>query len=268
VATPRSDELRALAQQIADELPESVEEVILTGSVSRGMADEWSDIEMLVVTTEQLTLEEAFSQSGLPDPESWGPQGTPANRVFGYRDGVPIELIWWSRAFAEERIDAFFRGEAPSGADALAHGIVLRTRGLAAQWQERLAHYPEELAIRRIEQAAETWGGYAPAGVLTLTRPGERVARLQRMLGDAERIVQIVFALNRTWEPTLKRLTLRVEPLAVKPDRLADRLETALARDDWLALTELALETVRLAPDGPNVVRARAWLAASAEHLR
>ena len=262
MATPRSEELRTLAGRVADALPASVIEVVLTGSVSRGVADERSDVEMLVVTAEQLSREQAFAASGLPDPQSWGPQGGPASRVFGYREGVPIEQIWWSRAFAEEQLAGW------AAADAIANGIPLRTAGLLERWQARLREYPEELALERIEQAAETWGGYAPAGVLTLTRDGERVARVQRMVGDAERIVRIVFALNRTWEPTLKRLAQRLEPLPLKPERLAERLDAAFADDDWLGLTDLALETVQLAPDGPNVVRARAWLAASAESLR
>jgi hypothetical protein len=207
-----------------------------------------------------VTLEQAFAMSQLPSPQSWGAQGTPWLRVFGYRDGVPVEQIWWSREIAEERLET-----AP---EAIANGVILRTRGLAAEWQERLRDYPEHLAHELIEAAAETWGGYAPESVRTVTRPGERLARVQRMVGDAERVVRIVFAINRAWEPTLKRLALRVEPLAVKPERLAERLDAAFANDDFLALTELALETVRLAPDGPNVVRAREWLAASAEALR
>jgi len=259
----RTPELLAVAQRFAAALPaDAVLEIALTGSVSRGVADERSDIEMLVVTADQLSHEEAFAASGLPEPQSWGPQGGPASRVFGYREGVPIEQIWWSRAFAEEQV----AGRA--AADAIAHGVPLRTVGLLERWQTLLREYPEALALERIEQAAETWGGYAPAGVLTLTRDGERVARVQRMVGDAERIVRIVFALNRTWEPTLKRLAQRLEPLPLKPDRTAERLDAAFAQDDWLGLTELALEAVQLAPSGPNVDRARAWLAASAEALR
>jgi len=254
--------LRALAQRVADGLPPTVEEVVLTGSASRGSADEHSDIEMLVVTREQVTLDRAFAASGLPEPQSWGPQGTPAHRVFGYRDGVPVEQIWWSREHAEARVAAY------DAADALVHGVPLRTSGLLGRWQERLRIYPEELARARIEEAALTWGGYAPEAVRTLMRPGERLARVQRMVGDAERIVRIVFAVNRTWEPTLKRLAQRLEPLALKPERLAERLEAAFRDDDFRALTELALETVELAPGGPNVLRARAWLAASAESLR
>jgi hypothetical protein len=254
--------LLALAERVAEALPPAVIEVVLTGSVSRGMADETSDVELLVVSDEQLSLEEAFARSGLPDPQTWGPQTTPSRRVFGYLDGVPVEQIWWSREYAEEQVAAY------ASAEAIANGVPLRTSGLLERWQAFLRDYPDDLAVRRIEDAAELWGGYAPEAVRTVTRDGERLARAQRMVGDAERIVKIVFALNRTWEPTLKRLARRVEPLPLKPARLAERLDAAFAGDDFLALTELALDTVEIAPDGPNVVRARAWLAAAAEALR
>jgi predicted nucleotidyltransferase len=56
MATARSVELRSIAQGIADALPVAVEEVVLTGSVSRGVADAVSDIEMLLVTGDGLEL--------------------------------------------------------------------------------------------------------------------------------------------------------------------------------------------------------------------
>ena len=54
----------------------------------------------------------------------------------------------------------------------------------------------------------------------------------------------------------------------MKPARIAERLDAAFADDDFLALTELALETVELSPPGPNVDRARTWLAAAAAAQR
>jgi hypothetical protein len=57
----------------------------------------------------------------------------------------------------------------------------------------------------------------------------------------------------------------------LKPARLAERIEEAFAEPDLrralLVMTELQLETVALAPDGPNVNRARRWLAAGANLL-
>jgi predicted nucleotidyltransferase len=273
-ATARSVELRSIAQDVADALPPAVVEVVLTGSVSRGVADDVSDIEMLVVTRDEPELEECFSlaaAAGLEDLGTWGRQGVPTKRVSGIRDGAPLELVWWSRAQAEAAVDAIFEGDASTTADALANGIPLRTSGLLERWQERLRHYPDELASARIEDAALTWGGFAAAGLLTIVRPGERLALLERMVDDATRVVRIVFALNRVWEPTTKRLAARVAALPKKPERLAERIEEALTEPDprraLLVLTELQLDTVALAPNGPNVVRARKWLSEALELL-
>jgi predicted nucleotidyltransferase len=275
VPNERSRQLQDLAQRVADALPlELAEEVVLTGSVSRGVADEASDIEMLIVTPEPMELAACFEHAraaGLEELGTWGDQSTPARRVSGFREGVPLELIWWSRDDAEAAVDACFRREPSPAADAIAHGVALRTSGSLSRWQARLGDYPDELARARIEDAALTWGGFAPAGLLTLIRPGERLARTERMLDDASRVLAIVYALNGVWQPTHKRLAARVAPLAVKPVRLAERIEDAFSEPDprraLLVLTELQAETVALAPAGPNVERARRWLAAAARLL-
>jgi hypothetical protein len=265
----RSKELRAVAQRVADALPPEVIEVVLTGSDSRGMADEVSDIEMLCVTEQQLALEEAFElarRAGLEERESWGDPSTPTRRVFGYLDEQPVETIWWTRQLADELL------ETGGSAEALAHGVALRTSGLLASWKERLADYPDELAGETIEKAAERWGGFAPEGLLTLARDDVTLARMEWLVESAQRVLAIVFALNRVRQPTAKRLAARVEPLPIKPERLAERIEEALAerepRRALIAMAELQLDTVSLAPSGPNVDRARAWLAKGIEVLR
>ncbi len=151
------------------------------------------------------------------------------------------------------------------------HGIALRTIGLLAAWQTRLGVYPPELAAVQIEEAALPWGGFAPAGVLTLVRRDDRLALVEWMLDAALRVQTIVFALNRLWRPTTKRFAVRVAPLAIKPDRLAERLADALTEPEprraLRVMTELQLDAVRLAPSGPNIDRARSWLAAASDIL-
>jgi hypothetical protein len=267
MTTARSDELLGLAERIAETFPPVVEEVVITGSVSRGVADDVSDIEMLVVTSEPLELEECFEHAraaGLERLDTWGPQGTAGKRVFGYREGVPIELVWWSRDLAETSVAGIVAGEPSGSGDALVNGVAIRSAGLLEQWQKRLSEYPEEVAANRIEDAALTWGGYAPEGWLTLLRPGERLALVERMYDDAVRVLQIVYALNRVWPPTTKRLAARLDELTVKPERLAERIAEALTELDpvraSLVMNELQLETVELAPSGPSIGRARLWL--------
>src|SRR5919199_329121 len=118
------------------------------------------------------------------------------------------------RALAQ--VDALHAGEAPSTADALVHGVPLRTAGLLAAWQERLSEYPPELAAARIEAAALRWGGFAPAGLLTLLRPGDRLALTEWLVDAATRVLTIVFARNRVWQPTTKPLSARVAAPPVK----------------------------------------------------
>jgi hypothetical protein len=268
--TRRSEELRAAAARLVARIPADIApEVLVTGSVSRGVADDVSDVEMLLVTGEQLDLETCFglaAAAGLERLGSWGLQGPPTSRVSGYFEDIPFELIWWPRDYADAAINA----ESPA-ADAIAHGVSLRTCGLLEVWHERLRTYPAELAAERVEDAALTWGGFAAAGLLTIARPGERLALLERMVDDAVRVLRMVYAINRTWQPTTKRVALRAEALAVKPDRLAERIEEALSEPDphraLIVMTQLQLDTVMLAPSGPNIDRARVWLAEALEVL-
>jgi predicted nucleotidyltransferase len=275
MANARTQELLSLAERIAEALPPVVEEVVVTGSVSRGAADDISDIEMLVVTSERLELDECFEHAraaGLDNLDTWGPQETEAKRVFGYREGVPIELIWWSRDLAEKSVASILAGEPSGSGDALVSGVAIRSAGLLEDWQRRLRRYPDEVAAERIENAALTWGGYAPAGWLTLLRPGERLALVERMYDDAARVLDIVYAMNRVWPPTTKRLAARLEELAIKPERLAERIDQAFTETDparaALVMNELQLETVEMAPSGPNVERARRWLGEVVDVLR
>jgi hypothetical protein len=275
MATDRTRELRALAERIAAALPLVVEEVVLTGSVSRDVADDVSDIELLLVTRESLELDECFEhagKAGLEGLDTWGPQETETKRVFGYREGVPIELVWWSRDFAEASVTAILAGEPSGSGDALANGVAIRSAGMLDEWQKRLSDYPDEVAAERIEDAALTWGGYAPEGWLTLLRPGERLALIERMNDDAVRVLKIVYAMNRVWPPTTKRLAARLDELPVKPERLAERIEEAFTEPDpvraALVMNELQLDTVKLAPSGPNIERARRWLSDVVDVLR
>jgi hypothetical protein len=192
--------------------------------------------------------------------------------VSGYRDGESLELVWWPRLYADAAIGRLLRGEMPSTADALVHGVPLRTGGLLAAWQEQLRDYPPELAAAQIEEAALPWGGFTPAGLLTIVRPDDRLALAEWLVDGATRVLTITYALNRVWRPTTKRLGARLAQLAVKPERLAERITAALTEPDLrralLVMTELQLDAVSLAPSGPNVDRARTWLSEGAEILR
>jgi tRNA nucleotidyltransferase/poly(A) polymerase len=87
---------------------------------------------------------------------------------------------------------------------------------------------------------------------------------MEWLVDSAQRVLAIVFALNRERQPTAKRLAANVAHLRIKPERLAERIEEALAEPDprtaLRLMAERQLDAVRLAPSGPNVDRARDWL--------
>lgn len=257
MATPRSEELRAVAQRFVEALPDAFDEVLLTGSVSRGDADALSDIEMLLVAETvpplpadgfEMYQEDHFEEGAF----AW------YTAIF---EGEVLEMAGWTHARTEARLDGILAGEILDhgrfrAAEAIAHGVSLRTRGGISRWQERLATYPEELVEKIVLSASEEWLEH-PLGVRAHLRPGGRLARTAMVADDMQNVLRIVFAVNRTWEPSWKRLPQLVAPLALKPDRLAQRIDDVLSSGSLRESRELVRDTLALCPDLPRVVLAR-----------
>jgi len=102
----RSEELRALAQAVADGLPEFVTDVVLTGSVSRGVADGASDVELLVVSDELPPLEVCIAAPGLESVDTWVPPIAGAYWLGGRKYGEFVEFVWWTRSHTDGRVAA------------------------------------------------------------------------------------------------------------------------------------------------------------------
>jgi predicted nucleotidyltransferase len=268
-------ELGALARQLAERLPPLAREVVLTGSTSRGVADEHSDIELLVVVEELPPLAEcvrAAEEAGLEEVGTWTPPGAPAYWSGGLLAGEFAELIWWPRAYVEQRIDDILAADAFEHqrlrtAEALVHGTPLRSGGALARWRERLAVYPDALASRVIDDAAEAWHDL-PRSSLGMLRDGDRLVLARQLVEDAEGVLRILFALNRAWEPGWKRIAVSLESLELKPERTAGRIEEALTGLDLRTMRELVRDTLALAPETRSVAQARRQTSALLEELR
>ena len=274
MATARTRHLQGVAERIVAALPPLVEEVVLTGSVSRGVADDLSDIEMLVVTTEPLDLAECFEHArrvGLDGLDTWGPQGTEVSRVFGYFETVPVELVWWPRDYAEESVAALLAGEPAASAEALANGVALRTAGLLGGVAGAPSRVPGSARSGANRGGGSDVGWLSSHGIPDPYAPG----RAARARGTASRRCRACSPDRLRREPGLaadERLADRVRVLPVRPERLAERIEGALTEPDpfqaLLVMTGLQVDTVALAPSGPNIDRARRWLPDVIEALR
>jgi predicted nucleotidyltransferase len=253
--------LRALAQRVAEGLPAELEEVLLTGSVSRGVADRDSDIELLLIADELPFVAEIAADLEVLDVDPM-PDGRGC-RIVASADGESLELIAWTRARTEERLNGILAAEVVDHirirtAEAIANGVALRTAGRIADWQRWLADYPESLVEAIVLDAVGGWMETMPRSVRAQLRRGGRLELAKVVIDDLEDVLRIVFALNRTWEPDWKRLPQRVAPLALKPDRLAERIDFALRDWDVVATRALVRDTLALAPDLPQVMQARA----------
>jgi hypothetical protein len=176
-------------------------------------------------------------------------------------EGEVLEMAGWTHERVEGRLEGILGGEMIDHtrfrfAEALVHGIPLRTAGALEGWQARLAEYPEALVEAIVHDASEEWLEH-PLGVRAHLRPGGRLALAAMLADDLQNVLRIVFALNRVWEPSWKRLPQLVAPLAVKPERLAGRIDEAVAETSLRKTRELVLDTLLLAPDLPRIVLAR-----------
>ncbi|HEY7421906.1 MAG TPA: hypothetical protein VH541_07840 [Gaiellaceae bacterium] len=252
--TERSRTLRAQAERLTALLPAYVEDVVLTGSASRGMADDLSDIELLVIS-DSLPDELPFDER-----QSWSPDVDGAMWYGGLFEGEKVELVWWTPAYAEERVRAIAAGEIVDHArlrtaEAVVQGIALRG-GRQADFCARLARYPEGLATRIVDDVTDDWIDWVDSQRSNLRR-GDALVLAQALVAVAEGILRIVFALNEEWEPGWKRLAARVEPLTIKPERLAERIDASIRALDLQSMRALAAETLALAPPSEKTRLAR-----------
>ncbi|HEU5242878.1 MAG TPA: nucleotidyltransferase domain-containing protein [Gaiellaceae bacterium] len=95
--TGQSEKLRELAGRVTALLPGDVEDVVLTGSTARGMADELSDVELLAVS------ESPPDELPLEDARSWSPGIEGAMWYGGSFDGEKVEQSNKTR-LARERL--------------------------------------------------------------------------------------------------------------------------------------------------------------------
>ena len=263
----RAGQLCAAASWVAERCPSELgREIALTGSVGAGLADEDSDVELLflvdsVPSQERVRawLESLDARDVLAGPDSSG--------VWAWcRLGdVELDPFFGLVAEAEAEVEAIIGGEAIGHerlafAHVLTHSLVLRTTGVLGALVERLRVYPEHLQHRLIDEAVR--GCEIPAAHLGTAVRDDRLAVEGTLLRHAERVLRIVFALNRRWEPPRWKWSSHyAEALDLAPPRLSERIRAALLEPDSLAavraMLELLRDTLELVPASIDVRAAR-----------
>jgi hypothetical protein len=270
----------AIATALAARCPPRLgREIALTGSASLGLADDASDVELnfwvdvVPSSSERFGWVDAVGATDVvPDEVVEGDGSVWLTFRFG---GVTFEAGWQSMADVERVLTDLLSGTVIQSrqrvfASLVAHAVPIRTTGLLARWQERLADYPDTVQRAVIASNTEVWQvPHAVNGRWALCDRGDYLSLTERLLWDVYNILRIVFALNRQWDPDWKWLRPKMKNLTIAPERLADRVDVIFSsgspRQRVAACQQLILDTLALAPATPGVSRAREVVASSLE---
>lgn len=208
--------------------------LIVAGSVGRGWADEWSDIELDLFWNEPPTDDDRkrVIEAASGTIEYYFPlEGDEWSDAY-FVDGLKIEVS----SFLATTIDQYIRAvteQYDTDTDkqlrfaALQNSIALHGHAQIEQWRVQLARYPDELARRVIANNIE-FGGWN--GVEMLFERGDLLLACDLLVKTQKQVMAVLLALNRMWlaHPRGKWLTRVADSMKIKPARLAERMMFAL----------------------------------------
>jgi hypothetical protein len=283
-ATPRSHALFALARELAEACPPELGvEIALAGSVARGWADEYSDIELNFWVEEiepwRGKRTEWLTGLGAENIHSYEDQHPNGSRwlEFDYK-GVPVEAGWHALDVCDSLLRRIVAGEVEDMsvgylAESLIHAIPLRDGEHLTRWRAWLAEYPDAVQRLMIDSALQGWRQYRwyDLDLAFLLRP-EPALIAGRIDTSIHSCLRILFAVNRQWEPDQRKWIARwAETLELKPDSLAGRIyaiySQPVARESYADLLDLIGETLLLVPSEFDVSTDRAKLASARDRL-
>jgi predicted nucleotidyltransferase len=231
--TKESEKRRGIADRIVKGLAARTElrATLLAGSVARGMADEYSDIDLLNYYEElpdRQVFDDVLREAGgerIGDISDPGPAGFVAR----YRvDGVEVQTGGQLISDLEHRLEQIEAGDVDwirsKVAEGLLEGVPVFGDHLIRGWQGR-ASYPESL--RRPEVEANL--GWFPIWAIDehLAARDAELFRRQMLLEGAFKVVAVLSAIDRRYFTTFqfKRAGAHIDQMKNKPDRLAERLD-------------------------------------------
>ncbi len=234
----------------------------MTGSVARGVADKYSDLELNCWVDALPDAEHRRSWFNHVDATDLKQDGDEMD-VAGFCWAVcRFQGIWVEVGWAPiDRFERFVRDLAGGvfiGHERLQMGwtveqaIPLRTDGRLADWQAALATYPDGLAERVIADQTSVWSDpHVPGVRWGLAARGERMGLALRFTWDMQNLLRVLFAVNRVWDHDLKWTDERSLDLPIKPDQLSARIDAMFRLTDLERAVEinqrLIVETLELA---------------------
>lgn len=208
--------------------------LVVAGSVGRGWADEWSDIELDLFWNEPPTDEDRKSVIEAVHGEIvyyFPLEGDEWSDAY-YVDGLKFEISSFLAAtieqFIEDVVERFDDDlEKQLRMAALRNSIPLHGKALIDRWRAKSAAYPDGLAEKIIRENVD-FGGWD--SVEFAFDRGDLLMAYDLACKVQKQVMLVLLALNRTYlgHPRGKWLAHFADAMQCKPERLAERMLFAL----------------------------------------
>ncbi len=218
------------------------EEIIVIGSVSRGLADDNSDIELIFVTQQEVAEKARLAwlqEIGASEVQRYcGPLSERANWLIFRYAGYWFEAGWQQKSMIALELEKILTAEVYSHEKLLLASMLQQATGMLGsdclkEWQIALTSYPQVVQEAVILDALQPWTKDLGLQVRrVLAERDDRIPLLERIIADMHRVLRILFALNRQWEPDWKWIPRIAEELTVRPPDLAQRINTIVCLQD------------------------------------
>jgi hypothetical protein len=219
--------------------------VLLAGSVARGIADQFSDIEIDIYWHTPPTDEDRTAPI---EQAGWGIVYRHVDEN-EWADGILIEGVkvdtsqflvsTIDRYLDEALLRAEIEPENQVRITAIQHGQPLHGADLIERWRARVATYPEALAQAMLAE----YCAFRPRELLEMLAARDDVLLLHQDLVAAEQqVLSVLMGLNRVYapHPFHKWLDWEISQLAIAPPDLNRRLRQILRAEPRRAVGQLA----------------------------
>jgi hypothetical protein len=243
-----------LARQISARLRPftGIQAIVVGGSVARGYADEYSDLELPLFWNEPPSdaIRHAIVQVLYAD--FLYPYNGPANEDNLLIKGFQVDL-WHCTVTNEEAVfDAVLHHDSTDLSDSnfmdtIRACIPLHGEALIARWKELAQGYPDTLIVRNVQEQLP----HLSAGHLSIHAARNHAGLVYAGINELQqRLFHVLLALNRQYFPTYKWMYQTIESMSIKPRdttrRMYDSFHVRLPRavEDTLALCRETLALI------------------------
>ena len=232
-----------MARDLGDRLERysGIQAMLVGGSVARGYADAYSDIELLLFWDHAPDPELRRTIRRDLHAELRYPAFDPGHGSALIIGGVPVDLWNLTVAGQEADNDAVLHDYsidlvASNRLDTVRTGIPLHGADLIHEWQRRVEGYPDELAVRMLQ-------AYLPhfhLRQLNLAARRDNPTAYYHTLTDIQcSLFLVLLALNKSYFPTFKWIYQRLAELPIGPREVASRLLQMFAEPPLRAAAQL-----------------------------